>query len=93
MKPISDYKLKAIAQLLVPDLGREPTQEEVQKAPATLRHTKAVPVRDIAQELQVDVNVLKYRIRLAGIQPAKKGGPSGRENCYDMRDILNLMQA
>lgn len=93
MKPISDYKLKAIAQLLVPDLGREPSQEEVQKALATLRHTKAVPVRYIAQELGIKVDTLKCRIQLAGIQPTKKGGPSGRENCYDMQDILDLMQA
>jgi transposase-like protein len=91
MKPIAEYKLKAIANLLTPDLGREPAQEEVKRALATLRHTKAVPVRDIAQELSVHVETLKFWIRQAGIKPTRKGGPSGREFCYDMQDILTLV--
>jgi len=88
MKPIANYKLKAIATLLTPDLGREPKPEEVKKVVAMLRHTKAVPVRDIARELDMPVETLKSRIAKAGVRPVAKGGPSGRENCYDFQTIL-----
>lgn len=36
---------------------------------------EAVPVRDIARELQIDVDALKYCIRVAGLKP------TDRENC------------
>ena len=88
MKPIANYKLRAIATLLTPDLGREPNPDEVKKVVAMLRHTKAVPLRDIARELDIHFETLKSRIAKAGVRPVAKGGPTGRENCYDFQTIL-----
>ena len=91
MKPIAEYKRKAIALLLVPDLGREATLDEVQRALATLRHTKAVPVRVAAAEVGLHHITLKNKLLAAGIKPTRLGGPSGRKNCYDMQDVLKVI--